>query len=263
MTRNDATRLQRHLRTCFFFCLGMACTATLSASQEFERAWYGRYPLPAGGSVAVENVQGEISVEGWDRAEVEITAAKMGTGQSDHLNDVRVVTELGVHSLAFRTVYPPHLDKPIRVNYRLRVPRQVQLSSLRTLEGNIAVHNVEGFVDARTLSGNIEQMNVSGRVVARALTGSILVSLRTLPPGTAPLLLDTVNGNLVLLLPPRANADLELSTVAGTIEGNYAFQVSSIPGDSTRRTRLGLGGVTISLRTVRGSIRVGERDDLL
>ncbi len=241
----------------------MACAATLSASQELERAWYGRYPLPAGGSVVVENVQGEISVEGWDRAEVEITAAKMGTGQDDHLNDVRVVTELGLHSLTFRTLYPPHLEKPIRVNYRLRVPRQVQLSSLRTLEGNIAVHNVEGFVDARTLSGNIEQMNVSGRVVARALTGSIIVSLRTLPPGTAPLLLDTVNGNVVLFLPPRANADLELSTVAGTIEGNYAFQVSSIPGDSTRRTRLGLGGVTISLRTVRGSIRVGERDDLL
>jgi hypothetical protein len=241
----------------------MACTATLSASQELERAWYGRYPLPAGGSVAVENVQGEVRVEGWDRAEVEITAAKIGSGLGHHLDDVRVVTELGVRSLTFRTVYPHHLEEPVRVNYRLRVPRQVRLSSLRTLEGNITVRNVEGVVDARTLSGDIEQMDVTGQVVARALTGSILVSLRALPPGTAPLLLDTVNGNVILLLPPRANADLELSTVAGTIEGNYTFQVSSIPGDSARRMRLGLGGVTISLRTVRGSIRVAERDDLL
>jgi hypothetical protein len=213
--------------------------------------------------VAVENVQGEISVEGWDRAEVEITAAKIGSGQDDHLDGVRVVTEVGIRSLKFRTVYPAHLKKAVRVNYRLRVPRQVRLSSLRTLEGNIAVHDIEGSVDARTLSGNIEQMNVTGRVVARALTGSILVSVRALPVGTAPLLLDTVNGNVVLLLPPRANADLELSTVAGTIEGNYAFQISSIPGDSTRRTRVGLGGVTVSLRTVRGSIRVAEQDDLL
>jgi len=241
----------------------MVCTATLATSQELERAWYGRYPLPPGGSVAVENVQGEVSVEGWDRAEVEVTAAKIGSGQGHHLDDVRVVTELGDRSLKFRTVYPPHLEEPVRVNYRLRVPRQVRLSSLRTLEGNIAVHNVEGSVDARTLSGNIAQMNVTGRVVARALTGSIFVSLRALPSGTAPLLLDTVNGNVVLLLPPRPNADLELSTVAGTIEGNYAFQISSIPGDSRRRTRVGLGGVTISLRTVRGSIRVAERDDLL
>ena len=84
-----------------------------------------------------------------------------------------------------------------------------------------------------------------------------------MPANTAPLLLDTVNGNIDLLLPPRPNADLELSTVAGTIEGDYAFEVSSTPGDSTRRARLGLGGVTISLRTVRGSIRVAQRDDQL
>lgn len=263
MIRTDHTRLQGQLRACLFLCLGMACTATLSASQEIERAWYGLYPLSPGGSVAVENIQGEVSVEGWDRAEVEITAAKIGSGQGDNLEGVRVVTEIGDRSLKFRTVYPPHLEKPVRVNYCLRVPRQVRLSSLRTLEGNIAVHDVEGSVDARTLSGNIEQMDVTGRVVARALTGSILVSLRALPVGTAPLLLDTVNGNVVLLLPPRANADLELTTVAGTVEGNYAFQISSIPGDSTRRTRVGLGGVTVSLRTVRGSIRVAERDELL
>jgi len=211
----------------------------------------------------VENVQGEISVEGWDRAEVEVTAAKIGSGQGHHLDDVRVVTELEPRGLIFRTVYPHHLERPVRVNYHLWVPRQVRLPSLRTLEGNITVRHVEGPVDARTLSGNIEQTDVTGQVVARALTGSVFVSLRALPPGTPPLLLDTVNGNVVLLLPPRANADLELSTVAGTIEGNYAFQVSSVPGDSTRRTRVGLGGVTIALRTVRGSIRVAEQDDLL
>ena len=202
-------------------------------------------------------------MEGWDRAEVEITAAKISSGRGDHLDDVRVLTELGPGSLKFRTVYPAHPDEPVRVNYRLHVPRQVRLPSLRTLEGNITVRHVEGSVDARTLSGDIVQTDVTGRVVARALTGSILVSLRALPSGTAPLLLDTVNGNIVLLLPPRSNADLELSTVAGTIEGNYAFQISSVPGDSIRRTRVGLGGVTISLRTVRGSIHVAERDDAL
>ncbi|MGD0124591.1 MAG: hypothetical protein ABSF46_04475 [Terriglobia bacterium] len=263
MTRIDRTRLRRHLTACLFLCLAMAFVARLDASQQLERAWYGRYPLSAGGSVSVENVQGEISVEGWDRAEVEITAAKIGKGQDDHLEDVRVVTELGIDSLAFRTVYPQHMDRPVRVDYRLRVPRQVHLASLRTLEGNIAVHSVEGSVDARTLAGNIVEMGMTGRVTARTVTGSIMVSLKALPAGTRPLLLDTVNGNIDLLLPPRPDADLELSTLDGTIQGNYAFQVSSVPGDTMRRTRLGLGGVTVTLRTVRGTIRVAERDDLL
>lgn len=263
MTNTDSMRLPAQLRSFMFICLVLGCTSVLSASQQLERAWYGRYQLPAGGSVAVENIQGDVSVEGWDRAEVEVTAAKTGAGEGDHLNDVRVVTEVGPRSLIVKTIYPAHLKGPVRVNYRLRVPRQVRLSSLRTLEGNIVVREVEGSVDARTLSGNIEQMNVTGRVVARALAGNIYVSLRALPATTAPLLLDTVNGNVTLLLPPRSNADLELRTVSGTIEGNYAFQISSTPGDTTRRTRLGLGGVTISLSTVRGSIRVAEQDDLL
>ena len=263
VTRIDRTLLQRYLIACLFLCFGMSFAATLAASQQLERAWYGLYPLPVGGSVSVENVQGEISVEGWDRAEVEITAGKIGKGQDEHLEDVRVVTELGIQSLAIRTVYPPHMDKPVRVDYRLRVPRQVHLASLRTLEGNIAVHSVEGSVEARTLSGNIVEMGMTGRVTARTLTGSILVSFKALPAGTQPLLMDTVNGNIDLLLPPRPNADLELSTLDGSIQGNYAFQVSSEPGDTTRRTRLGLGGVTVTLRTVRGTIRVAERDDLL
>jgi len=256
-------RLRRHLTSYLFVCFAMAPAVTLSASQMLERGWYGRYPLQVGGSVAVENIQGEISVAGWDRAEVEVTAAKIGTGRGEHLDDVRVVAELGLQSLKLRTVYPHRLDEPVRVNYRLHVPRQLRLAWLRTLEGNISVHDIEGPVDARTLSGNIEQTGATGRVVAGTLTGSILVSLRALPASTAPLLLDTVNGNIVLLLPPQPNADLELSTVAGTIEGDYAYDVSSTPGDSTRRARLGRGGVTISLRTVRGSIRVAQRDDQL
>ena len=263
MTRTDAMWLRRHLTAWLFLCFGMAPAVTLSASPTLERAWYGRYPLPVGGSLVVENIQGEISVAGWDRAEVEVTAVKIGTGRGEDLDDVRVVVELGLQTLKIRTVYPLRLDETVRVNYRLHVPRQVRLSWLRTLEGNISVHDIEGSVDARTLSGNIEQTDVTGRVVARTLTGSILVSLRALPASTDPLLLDTVNGNIALLLPPRPNADLELSTVAGTIEGDYTYEVSSTPGDSTRRARLGLGGVTISLRTVRGSIRVAQRNDCL
>jgi hypothetical protein len=243
--------------------LPLACSSILFGSQPTEQAWYARYAFPPGGRVAVENIQGEVVVEGWDRAEVEIAALKSGADPGVRVDDVRVVTEVGDHSLTFKTVYPAHPDKPLRVNYRLRVPHEVRLASLRTLEGNILVRSVQGPVDARTLSGNIEELDVAGRVVARALTGSILVSLRALPASSTPLLLDTVNGNVALLLPPRPNANLELSTVSGTIEGNYPFQVSSVPGDSTRRTRLGRGGVTISLRTVRGSIRVGERDDRL
>lgn len=224
-----------------------------------ERVWAKHFPLAPGGCVSVENVHGSVLVEGWDRAEVEATVDLRSSGPADQLDRVEVAVEAGAGCLAFHTLYPGDRSEPVRVDYRLRVPRQVRLQQLSTLQGDIAVRDVEGAVHARSLHGDIAEVNVAGSVVARALTGNILVSMRRLRDPQSPVNLETLNGNVDLWLPAQANADLELTTVAGKILGDYPFQVSSVPGDSTRRTRLGEGGAPVELRTVRGNIRVGQR----
>jgi hypothetical protein len=226
-----------------------------------ERVWEKRFELPPGGHVSVVNVQGSVMVEGWDRAEVEATVAMRSQTPTDQLDDVQVAVEARTGGVSFHTLYPAGLDTPIRVDYRLRVPRQIHLDELSTLQGDIVVHDVEGAMEAHNLHGDIEGINVSGSVVAHALTGNILISLRALPDRRLPLQLATINGNVELLMPAQANANLELSTVAGNIVGGYPFQVSSTPGDSTRHAQVGAGGVRVELRTVRGNIRVGQRNE--
>ena len=226
-----------------------------------ERVWEKRFELSPGGHVSVVNVQGSVLVEGWDRAEVEATVAMRSKTPTDQLDDVQVAVEASSGGVAFHTLYPSGLDTPIRVDYRLRVPRQVRLDELSTLEGDIVVHDVEGTMEAHNLHGDIEGLNVAGSVVAHALTGNIFISLRDLPERDMPFTLATLNGNVDLLIPAQANANLELSTVAGNIVGDYPWQVSSTPGDSTRRAQVGAGGVRVELRTIRGNIRVGQRDD--
>jgi hypothetical protein len=223
--------------------------------------WEKRFELLPGGRVSVVNVQGSVLVEGWDRAEVEATVAMRSKVSTDQLNDVRVAVDANSAGVAFHTLYPSGLDTPIRVDYRLRVPRQVRLDELSTLEGDIVVHDVEGMMAAHNLHGDIEGIDVAGSVRAQALTGNILISLRSLPDPRLPVQLATLNGNVDLQLPAEAHANLELSTVAGNIMSIYPFQVSSVPGDSTRRAQVGEGGVRVELRTVRGNIRVGQRDE--
>lgn len=232
-------------------------------SYAMEREWQREFPLSPGSSVSVENVQGSIWVEAWDRAQVEATVAMRSAAPTDRLDDVQVAVEAGHGSLAFHTLYPGDLKTPVRVDYHLRVPRQVRLEQLSTLEGAIAVRDVEGLVNARSLHGDIEGINITGSVAARALTGNIRVSLRSLPDKARPLTLETVNGGVVLELPARANADVELATVAGHILGHYAFEASATPGDSTKHIQLGAGGVHIKLRTVRGDLRVVQRQENL
>ncbi len=237
--------------------------AALPAGAWQQESWSSRFPLQPGGTLRVENVQGDISVEAWDRAEVEVSVVKTASGAGGHPEDVSIGVERGENTLTLRTQYPGQSEEPVRVDYYLRVPRQVRLERLRTVEGNITVRDVEGPVDACTLNGDIEQTNLSGSVVAHAVNGSITASFRALPdPGEA-VHLDTVNGHLFLVLPPEANADLQLSTVAGRISADYPLSVSKTPGDTSWRTRVGRGGVEIRLRTIRGDIRVAESDELL
>jgi len=226
-----------------------------------ERVWEKRFELPPGGHVSVVNVHGSVLVEGWDHAEVEATVAMRSEAPTDQIDDVQVAVDASSGGVAFHTLYPSGLDTPVRVDYRVRVPRQVWLDELSTLEGDIVVRDVEGSMQVRNLHGDIEGINVSGSVVAQALTGNILISLRALPDRRLPFELATINGNVDLVMPAQANADLILSTVAGNIVGDYPFQASSIPGDSTRRAQVGAGGVRVELRTVRGNIRVGQRDE--
>jgi DUF4097 and DUF4098 domain-containing protein YvlB len=228
-----------------------------------ERVWEKRFELSPGGHVSVVNVQGSVVVEGWDRAEVEATVAMRSQTPTDQLDDVQVAVETHNGSVSFHTLYPAGLDTPIRVDYRLRVPRQIHLDELSTLQGDIVVHDVDGTMEAHNLHGDIEGINVSGSVQAHALTGNILISLRALPDPRLPIQLATINGNIDLVMPAQANADLGLSTVAGNIACGYPFQVSSTPGDSTRHAQVGAGGVRVELRTVRGNIRIGQREDEL
>jgi len=225
-----------------------------------QRVWEKSFELPPGGHVCVVNVHGSILVEGWDRDEVEATVAMRSDAPTDQLDDVHVAVEARRSAVAFHTLYPSGLDTPIHVDYRLHVPRQVRLDELSTLEGDIVVRDVDGSMEAHSLHGDIEGINVSGSVVAHALTGNILISMHALPDRQLPFQLATINGNVDLVMPAQADADLELSTVAGNIVGNYPFQISSTPGDSTRRAQVGAGGVRVELRTVRGNIRVGQRD---
>jgi hypothetical protein len=234
-----------------------------AASPSAPRVWATRVPLPPAGSVVVENVQGDIAVEAWDRAEVEVAVVKTPTGPSANPDDVEVEVESQGRSLTLRTLYPKQSEDPVRVDYRLRVPRQVHLDRLQTVEGSITVRAVEGNVNAHTLNGNIEQRGVSGSVVARAMNGNILVAMRALPGRKGAVQMDTVSGHLFLVLPSRADADLQLSTVSGRIDSNYPLTVSEVPGDNSRRARVGRGGVPVRLRTVRGNIRVTESEELL
>jgi hypothetical protein len=217
-------------------CLGaLLALVALPATARQVETWTGHYPLAPSGQIAIKNVQGSILVEAWDRAQVQLTVIKTASGSGAALNDVEIAVRPAPNSLRVQTLYTGSATQTdaVEVDFRLRVPRQARLQGLHTVNGNIIVRNVEGPVEARTLNGHIKETGGAGSLAARTLNGNVIVALRSLPEAPGSLQLESINGNVTLLLPPEADADLELSTVAGRIENQTPFSARAVSGQNS------------------------------
>jgi hypothetical protein len=131
-----------------------------------------RVPFAPGGTIQVSGSVGELNIEGWDRAEVEITVMR-STYRADtpqqrdlaqrQLSAIKVTAERkSPTELAIHTAFPPrgfwaevaHRRPDVQIEYRIRVPRDSKLV-LRHSSGDILVYDVAGDIDASVRIGDI------------------------------------------------------------------------------------------------------------
>src|SRR5215469_18377661 len=93
--------------------------------QTFEHS----YPLAPGGSFLLENVNGSVQVEGWDRDEVEVRAVKTAEADPRDLDRVKIDVCAQPNQVIVRTRYPKGEGVEVAVEYHVRVPNRVLLAS--------------------------------------------------------------------------------------------------------------------------------------
>lgn len=214
------------------------------------------YPLPPGGSFLLENVNGSVQVEGWDRDEVEVRAVK--TAESDprdlELVKIDVCTEPG--QVRVRTRYPKGEGVEVAVEYHVRVPNHVLLGSIETVNGSVIVRGIEGAGELRSVNGNVEVFDSAGRFSAKTTNGDLRLELTRLLDG-GPMNIETVNGSVILGLPSDARANLKVLNMNGEFYSELPVtSTAGSPAARAFRARLGTGGGDISVRTVNGGIRL-------
>ena len=232
-------------------CLLCVSSSVLAFTQEFQQS----YPLPSGGRFALVNVNGSVQVEGWDRDEVEVRAVKTTDGDDGDLNSVRIEVESARDGVAVRTRYPQGEGVPVFVDYQIRVPYRVLLSDIATVNGSVSIRGVEGSGELHSVNGNVEVMDSAGRFSAHTTNGNVHLELSRLEDG-APMVLETINGSVLLGLPPNAHGDIRARSLNGELNSDLPRIVrGSYEGRGFHGT-LGSGGGAITLRTVNGGIRI-------
>jgi hypothetical protein len=236
-----------------------------------------------GGTVTVIGApEGSLSIEGWSRSEVEITAeiqlqadteanldllaAFNNFTLDEDMNHLRVLST-GTHDKAFMKSVAKKFPKtllglPWKIDYRIRVPLATDLEltvgrgalKLAGVEGNIRLSAAETQADL-TLSGG----TLSATITAGKLNLNIPARSWRGVGGEVRLAV----GEITLELPPGFNADLNAEILrAGQITDSYGgFEAREKPGLTPRvfKARAGSGGAFFQLTVGDGAINIEKQ----
>ena len=234
-----------------------------SASEQYTDEFHRTVPLTANGRVSLENINGNVTITGWDRNEVQIDAVKKANEQQK-LAEARIEVDASSDSVRIKTKYPDHHtnNNPATVTYELHVPRAARLDNIDLVNGSLDISGVSGEIKTSLVNGNTKVHDLAGRAEFSSVNGKIDASYRSLQ-NVSTIALKSVNGSVRLGLPPSPNADVSVSTVNGGITTDYPLQVQGKFVGHHIDGKLGSGGTRIEISNVNGSVHIAPGEGSL
>ena len=258
--------------------LSLALLPALAASVRAQRdrellreETHQSYKLPADGRVMLNNINGNVRIQGWERDEVRLDAVKSAytnrrmeeatidvraTGDS-----VEIRTRYPNESQTFTDEAPRKYDNPATVEYTLTVPRGARLESIELINGSLDLAGLAGEVHASSINGRLTARELSGEAKLSTINGPLEATFTRLDADKS-ISLSSVNGTVQLVIPSDANAAVKASTVHGTITNDFGLPVRHGRYVGTDLAgQIGQGGPRIKLGNVNGTINLRHAGD--
>src|SRR6266480_1584093 len=100
----------------------LGAVVSVVPSFAFRKEFNQSYTLPAGGSLELQNVNGTVDVQGWDRNEVEVHAVKTAKHKESDLERVSIEVDAKPDAVSITTRYPQNEGVEVAVEYTIHVP---------------------------------------------------------------------------------------------------------------------------------------------
>jgi DUF4097 and DUF4098 domain-containing protein YvlB len=211
--------------------------------------------------VNIENLRGEVSINGWDKAEVSIT------GELDDESE-GLVFQNRDGSIFIKVKMPRRLDNNWQVKKSslvINMPKNVRVTfsgvssdvkitglnrgaEIQSVSGSIVAKNISEFIDFNTVSGDIKSDSLSGKIRLSSVSGDITDNTSTgrltlkvvsgeisAHSQASEVSVNNVSGDIELKL--KQVDELVISTVSGEVESelslnkNAEVRLSSVSGD--------------------------------
>lgn len=257
---------------------------TITRSLQFEEAG-------ANNELWLKNIQGDVTVLGYDGNTVEISVEKTIDARNQEdlqkgIEDIQLVAELDDNVMLVYMDAPfvdahrkgDHFhyntdrhdnDYSYRMDFTVKVPRTVNLKVSTINDGSVTIEDVQPQrIEARNVNGSIQATGISGQTSAITVNGDVDISFVEAPNEYNRF--KTINGDITLLMPENSSADVSFKSMNGDFYTNFEnidylpAEVSSAKEGKRNRTtyridrstkiRIGQGGPTVETETLNGEV---------
>ncbi len=211
--------------------------------------------LSPGGTFDLSNVNGRVTIKGWDRNDVRIHAVKSAKTK-EALREVEVEVSGSGDKVTVRTHLPKGRNVGGSVAYEIQAPATAHIVA-NTVNGQLEIAQIKGNLDVKTVNGTLNVDQAASNTNAETVNGALTVRFAAVPE-SGDMKLSSVNGSVRLVLPMTAAGAFDAQTVNGSITTDFPLEVKKArfgPTSSLAGT-IGSGGAHYHLETVNGSIRI-------
>lgn len=243
--------------------LATACDKEQGPLQVRENAFAWSDRVPAGATLAVRSMQGDIEVAvgtddtarvtarvEWRRGNPDETLRLSGSRQGE---DALICAVWGNGSCS-RENYSAKLDTKdtdAKVYFRITVPPGVRLDIIE-INGNVSATS-SAPVKARTMNGDVRVATAVGPVQGETLNGSVDIRMSSLV-GSDSVIAKTLNGGVYVYLPDPVDALIDLGVTNGGVSTEFPVMMTGEASKRSIRGTLGAGGRTVHARSMNGEV---------
>jgi len=212
--------------------------------------------LPPGKPLSIEITVGAVRIEGWDKADAEITIERRVPSAADLPRLPLVIDDTAARVSVRALQADGGTDPALRADVVVRVPRSAAIDRVQVLEGRITVTGFAGTLTADIRRGPIEGKEVSGTLRLEAGIGSVTLSGARLSRNGL-LRLRAFNGDVRLTLAERpTDARIMALALNGQIKSEIPLTMRDSWGPRWGEATLGKGEPVILLDVVTGTVEL-------
>jgi hypothetical protein len=245
------------LYSCFYIRVDYPGALGRTPLDEFHK----NIPFSQGGTLSLENVNGNVEIHGWERDELDVYAEKMVQlpdrtrfyvyPRKDFAPGI--IFDRFENFVKIRTKNISE-DKEIGfVDYYIDAPHSINLKDIVVRRGNMIISELFGDAYLDLMDGDIVVDNFSGSLTASVVDGSINASLFDLREEDE-IIITSQEGDITLSLEENMSAHFQAVFPNGELNSEFEFDIQL--DEKKIDTQWGEEGPRISLTAFNGDIKI-------